>query len=604
MILKSLYDYYNRCDDLAPEGLEYKELSFIIVIDREGRFVRLEDKRTDKKSSSQFLVAKSVNRTSSPVANVLWDNCSYVLGISDASFPLDNPPEDPAKLRKKEKEREKEVAKNKKNHATFTKKIANLEKVFSWDEGIKAIGKFYAQEASNMSLLEQDPLWEQLRKNLIKNVSFMLDGDTTIVASQQDLLSEIQLMAADDHSDAVKALCLITGHPGPAIESTTPTPIAGGKSNGRLVAFQVNSGYDSYGKKKCYNAPISEKAEFAYSTALNRLLSKDSKNKFYIGTRTYLFWASSNDQTSLDAEESLYSMFGASSEDDPNRKIEQVRKVFNDIFSGIRPTSDDDRFFFLGLAPNAARIAVVYWNECKLKDFAKIILRHFDDMEIIDGRGDDKKKPYQGLHQMLGAVTLDGKSSDVQPNLPDVTIKSMLQGTPYPVTLFQACIRRIKAEQEVTPYNSPCRPAILKAYLNRINDNNKKIEVMLDKQNNNVGYLCGRLFATLEKIQEDANHIHNIRERYLNAASSTPSAVFPTILNLSVHHLEKLSGGQQVFFGKIEQEIIDKLPADGFPAHLDLADQGRFFIGYYHQRQDFFKRKDDGQTEKESDDIK
>ena len=142
--------------------------------------------------------------------------------------------------------------------------------------------------------------------------------------------------------------------------------------------------------------------------------------------------------------------------------------------------------------------------------------------------------------------------------------------------------------------------AILKAYLNRINDdNNKKIEVMLDKNNTNQGYLCGRLFAVLDRIQEDANGINSIRERYLNSASSTPAAVFATILNLSSHHLENLSSeGKKVFYEKIKQEIIDKISADGFPAHLDLQDQGRFFVGYYHQRQDFFTRKDGTEIEK------
>lgn len=293
-------------------------------------------------------------------------------------------------------------------------------------------------------------------------------------------------------------------------------------------------------------------------------------------------------------------MFGATEDDDPNKRIELACQVFKDIFSGKRPVSDEDKFYFLGItAPNPARIAVVYWNECKLKDFARIILRHFDDMEIIDTRSDDKKRPYQGLHQMMGAVTLRGKSSDVQPNLPDATIKSILQGLPYPVSLVQACIRRVRAEQDISPYGSPCRVAILKAYLNRINDNNKKIEVMLDKQNDNVGYLCGRLFATIEKIQEEANNIHNVRDRYLNAASSAPSTVFATLLNLSQHHLEKLSQNRQIFFQKTEQEIIGKLPADGFPSHLDLNDQGRFFVGYYHQRQDFFTSKEDKEeTEK------
>ena len=114
---------------------------------------------------------------------------------------------------------------------------------------------------------------------------------------------------------------------------------------------------------------------------------------------------------------------------------------------------------------------------------------------------------------------------------------------------------------------------------------------MLDKENTNQGYLCGRLFAVLDKIQEDANNISSIRDRYMNAASSTPSAVFATILNLSVHHAEKLEEGRRVFYEKIKQEIIEKLSANGFPTHLDLQDQGRFFIGYYHQRQEFFTTK-------------
>lgn len=120
---------------------------------------------------------------------------------------------------------------------------------------------------------------------------------------------------------------------------------------------------------------------------------------------------------------------------------------------------------------------------------------------------------------------------------------------------------------------------------------------MLDKENQNEGYLCGRLFAVLDKIQEDVNGIHSIRERYMNSASATPAMVFATILNLSTHHLEKLNCGRQVFYEKLKQEIISKLDASGFPTHLDLQDQGRFFVGYYHQRQALFSGKENNETE-------
>ena len=370
--------------------------------------------------------------------------------------------------------------------------------------------------------------------------------------------------------------------------------IPGSQATAKLVAFQVNSGYDSYGKSKCGNAPISKDAEFAYTTALNTMLGKDSHNKFRVGNRTFLFWASSNNDTAEQVEEMFFDLVGFSEEtnDDPNEKVDQVKKVFTAIYSGSLKTNLDDRFYILGLAPNSARIAVVYWSETSLKDFAEMILKHFDDMEIIDGR--KEKKPYMGIKDILSAVTLNGKQSEATPNLPESILRSIFQGLPYPYTLFSACIRRIMAENGEQGGIRICRIAILKAYLDRTNDKNKKIEKMLDKSNTNQGYLCGRLFAVLDKIQEDANHTNTIRERYMNAASSTPASVFATILNLSSHHQENLPNeGRKVFFEKIKQEIIDKISADGFPAHLDLQDQGRFFVGYYHQRQDFFSKKED-----------
>ena len=326
------------------------------------------------------------------------------------------------------------------------------------------------------------------------------------------------------------------------------------------------------------------------------MLQKGSHNKFCVGNRTFVFWASSNNEASEQTEESLFDLLGYTEEevDDPNAKIEQVRKVFTAIYSGSLKTSLEDRFYILGLAPNSARIAVVYWSESSLREFAGKILQHFKDMEIIDTRKEGK--PYMGIKDMLAAVTLSGKQSEATPNLPEAIVNSIFQGTTYPFTLFSACIRRIRAESGSHDKKAIriARMAIIKAYLNRTNSNNQKIEIMLDKSNTNQGYLCGRLFAVLDKIQEDANGISSIRERYMNAASATPASVFATILNLSSHHMEKLTNdGKKIFFEKMKQEIMDKIPATGFPAHLNLQDQGRFFIGYYHQRQEFFTKKEE-----------
>lgn len=570
MILRALYDYYHRCGDLPTFGMELKEIGFLIVINKEGKFLRFEDRRIDKKSAQQFLVKKSVGRSSAPVANYLYDNSQYVFGYSDKG----------------------DMDKMRKYFDTFKNKVYDICDHTPGDESLQALKAFYSQEPKDIvEAMHSDPLWEDVNKNLSKKYSlfsFILEGDTQIIASKTELVNLVET-----ESNSMGSLCLVTGERKDTVEVTTATMIPGSQATAKLISFQVNSGYDSYGKQKGNNAPISEEAEFAYTTALNHLLRSNSHNKFLVGSRTYLFWASSNSKASHTAEDSLFALFGhVEKEDDPNARLDLVRKAFLSIYNGEVPAEKDDRFYILGLAPNSARIAVVYWAEIPLKEFASIINRHFEDMEIIDGR--KERKPYAGLHSILGTVTQSGKSSDATPNLPDAVVKSIFQGVPYPASLYQSCIRRIRAEQTITI----ARAAIIKAYLNRLNDNNnQKLNIMLDKGNNNQGYLCGRLFAALDKIQEDANGIHSIRERYMNSASATPSTVFATILNLSSHHLEKLNPGRQIYFEKLKQEIIAKLDADGFPAHLDLQDQGRFFVGYYHQRQDFFLSKEDKEQE-------
>lgn len=560
MILKALYDYYQRSgEEVAPLGLEYKQIGFIIVLDKDGHFLRFEDRRLDKKSAQQFLVMKSVGRSSAPVANYLYDNSQYVFGYSDKG-DLDS---------------------MRKYFDTFKSKVAEIYGMYSENKAIQAVYAFYQQEPSAIvEAMQQDALWDDIAKNLNKKYStfsFLIDGDTEIVASKRDLMN---LATPEDTVEG--KLCLVTGKHSKTVEVTTATMIPGSQATAKLVAFQVNSGYDSYGKTKGNNAPISEDAEFAYTTALNHMLRPDSHNKFMVGNRTFLFWASSASQAAKESEDSLFALLGRPETDDdnPNRRIELVRSTFMAIYNGKLSAEKDDTFYILGLAPNSARIAVVYWSEMPLRDFAGVISRHFEDMEMVDIR--KEKKPYVGLHSILGSVTLGGKSSDAIPNMPDAVVKSIFQGLPYPISLFQACIRRVRAEQSI----NVVRAAIMKAYLNRLNDNNhKNIESMLDKENNNQGYLCGRLFAVLENLQYAANKQDSIRSSYMNAASSTPAAVFSTILKLSNSHYGKLSKenkGLAVFFDNQKKEIMAMI--QDFPTTLDLGDQGRFFLGYYHQK--------------------
>lgn len=562
MILRALYDYYNRCEGLAQKGLELKEIGYLIVIDKDGSFLRIESRMKDKKTAQAFIVLQTVKRSGKKyIPNYLWDNYEYVIGGSGESS---------------------------KKNKTFINMIAAFKEQAVNDSYLDAIAKFYKNNGAIEETIKKDLLYDEMLKSN-KNISFLLQGEFKIAAEDKTVWD----LVLNRNDEGMNGICLVTGQKNSI--SRLHSTIKLTKDTGPLVSFKTDRGFDSYGKEQGFNAPIGKNAEFAYTTALNAMLQKGSHNKFGVGDRTFVFWASSNSKVAEQTEESLFDLLGITDEelDDPNAKIEQVRKVFASIDSGSLKTSLDDRFYILGLAPNAARIAVVYWSECSLKEFAGMILRHFKDMEVIDTRRD--KKPYMGINSMLAAVTRhsnDGKwRNNITPNLTESIVKSIFQGKAYPFTLFSACICRIRAETSSKDNVCIARIAIMKAYLNRTNSNNKKIKIMLDESNTNQGYLCGRLFAVLDRIQELAKEKSSIHERYMNAASATPASVFPTILNLSSHHMEKLEGKKNIY-EKIKQEIIDKIPAAGFPAHLDLLDQGRFFIGYYHQRQDFFTKKE------------
>lgn len=582
MILQALYDYYQRKaadpeSNIAPKGYEWKEIPFIIVIDKEGNFINLEDTRSGEgrlRRAKSFLVLKTKGRPgskASEIANVLWDHWGYVLGQ----------PKDAT---------EKAQGDAIKQNNTFVSQIIQISKKYPANDQFAAVCKFYENGDSIPSLLQQEN-WKECYKIPGCNLSFRIVGESGIVAEHDDLRKDVE---ADNFSDDLEqtqstdGVCLITGEKLPIAILHSATSIPGGKSGGKLVGFQKNSGYDSYNKEQGLNAPVSKKAEDAYTTALNVLLGKDSKNKFNIADTTVIFWS----QKQNDFENQFSFFFSAPAKDDPDQNIREVKALFESIHTGKLNAEGDTQFYILGLAPNAARVSIRFWKTGKVADFATNIAKHFEDLEIVRSKNDQKE--YFSLFNLLSNVSFEFKVDNIPPSLAGKVIESMLDGTKYPDTLQQQCIRRIRAEQNV----NRIRAAILKAYLNRKGtiyiSNEKLITMSLDLDNKNQGYLCGRLFAVLEKIQEDAQPGINatIKDRYYGAASSTPVTVFGRLLNLSNHHLAKLGGGGKTYYEKMIQEIMSGVSSSGLPAHLSLDDQSRFAIGYYHQRQELFTKKE------------
>ncbi len=573
MILQALYDYYQRKaadpeSGIAPEGFEWKEIPFVIVIDQNGNFVSLEDTREGegkKKKAKQYLLPKSVVRTGPrgwQTSFLLWDHYGYVLGHARS-------------------ESDKDRAMAEKQMPSFIKRIQNLPADVKSDEGVMAVIRFY--ENVEYEKVKEAENWDECTKIVGCNMSFRLDGEFDLVPCRDAIKMYVESQIGDGADDAT-GLCLVIGKNAEIARIHSDTPI--NKDSKKFVSFQKSSGYDSYGKEQAFNAPISKSAEFAYTTALNMLLGKESKNKVQVGDATTVFWSEKEDVF----EEDFPAFFGYS-KDNPDADVQAVKSLYEGIKSGHAQTDSKTRFYVLGLAPNSARISVRFWHTGTIAEFAGNIRRHFDDLEIIRS---PKDSGHFSMFWLLSAMGHEGKVDNVPPNLSGQIFQSVITGGLYPATMLQQAIRRIRATQDVTRIQA----SILKAYLNRFSriykTKEKEITVALDPTNDNPGYRLGRLFAVLEKIQEEASPGLNatIRDRFYGAASSTPVTVFPQLLKLKNHHLSKLeNAGRRVNFERMLADVFEGI-GNEMPSHLSMEDQARFAIGYYHQRQDFFKKKD------------
>ena len=560
MILQALCDYYERKPDLPRSGFETKSIPFVIEIDHAGQVVQIEDTRNvegKKKISRNFLVPQGEKKTSGIVANLLWDNAEYVLGVTSRSKP----------------DRVQE------QHAAFQMRLNELALRIE-DAGLKAVSLFF--KVADQTRLEADPLWpEILESNPV--LTFRLNGDRELICQRPVVRAALEENAV---ADITQITCLISGKPDQF--ERLHTAIRGVRdaqtSGANIVSFNKEA-FNSFGKEQGANAPVGKRAAFAYTTALNYLLSKESTQRIQVGDASTVFWS----ETQTELEDIFADLFDEPSKDDPAKQTRAVEALFKSPKMGVLTDGGGDtRFYVLGLAPNAARISIRFWLIGTISEMSARIRQHFDDLQIAHA---SFEKPHLSLFRLLVSTAAQGKVDNITPNLAGEFMRAILAGLPYPATLLQAVIRRIRAEREV---KYP-RAALVKACLNRqirySQSKKKEITVSLDENNNNPGYRIGRLFAALEKVQEEAvNPGATIRDRFYGAASSTPVTVFANLMKLKNHHLAKLEAGRTRYFEKLIGQIMSDI--NDFPPHLSLADQGRFAIGYYHQRQAFFTKSE------------
>lgn len=583
MILQALVKHYENLveeEKVSKQGWCSAKVSYEIELSKEGEIkniicLKIEEERGKKTviRPQNLLVPEMVTRSSGVSANFLCDNAKYLLGISQEKDEKDKKRAEECFLAARDKHL------SLLNHAE--------------GEMAKAICLFFQnwkpEKAMEYPKISEN--WED-----ITDGGNLIFGMGTHYAQDDMQIKRIWDNRKMEINQEAKGICLVTGEQEEISRIHRGIKgVPGAQSSGAaLVSFNAPS-FESYGKEQSYNAPVGKYAEFAYTTALNYLLS-DRKNSLQIGDTMVVFWAESGKTDYQDAF--LECM------EPPIDNQEELKGLFERIQEGKpiiikgNELNPEQRFYILGLAPNAARLSVRFFYENSFGKILKNISEHYKRMEIIKPKWEENQ--YLGVQEML-FETVNKKSTDKKPisNMATMTFRAILSGDRYPARLYSDTLIRIRAEQDEKKLSWK-RMSIIKTYLIH-NYKWKEGEnyMGLNEESNDIAYVLGRLFSVLESIQADANPgiQATIRDRYFNSACGTPASVFPVLIKLKNSHMKKIGRekeGTKKYYEKLFADIMWKInEQEGFPKRLSLEEQGKFALGYYHQIQKKYEKREE-----------
>jgi len=578
MILQSLNQLYRRLPDIDRPGFAPMGLSWAIVLSSTGELQSLHPLRQKADRGSKLIptpmsAPSPGKRTSGDKAGFVADKTDYVLGFDPIAT---NDVKAAEKLTKRfQLFRDTHLAaRDRISHPDFDLVCRFLE---TWNPQAPDL----SDRLSNAANAPTDEI-------VGSNVTFQISGKTTFVHQLPEVIDYWSNLNAAD-TESPQGFCLISGQLQPLARLHDPAikGVAGAQSSGAsIVSFNLGA-FTSYGKEQGLNAPVGSASAFAYCTTLNWLLARKER-RFRIGDATTVFWT----DESTPAETLLpWMMSGVPDAEDTTTKL-RVRDILDKISRGTLGRDElgdpDVSYYILGLSPNASRLSVRFWHTGHLGELIDNLKLYLNQLELVRQWDETNSKNPEPIHpssyQLLRQTARE--ADGIPPLLGGALMRSILLGADYPSGLITAVHNRIRAERDVTYLKA----AILKAWL--IRNHQQSVTTMLDETNTNPGYRLGRLFAVLEKAQQDALPGINstIRDRFYAGASATPRAVFGRLLRTYQHHLGKLGTGARIFREKQTQEILSTL--NDFPAHLNLQDQSQFALGYYHQRKDFFTKKE------------
>ena len=578
MILQALAQYYEALLDagkITRPGWAKTKVSFALCLDDAGQITQLLHLQKEIQRGKKTVLAPQeldmpspVKRTVGVAANFLCDNSSYLLGADDKGKPARS------------------------RECFNTAKALHLALLKDVDSpAAQAIVRFFeswdpAQAAEHPALRED---WADLMKG--GNLTFWYQAAPA--AADPAIAAAWQRRYESGGEEAEDALCLVTGQHTtlarlhPSIKGVAGAQVIGAS----LVAFNAPA-FCSYEHEQGANAPTGEYAAFAYATALNTLLA-DRDYVCRVGDTTIVFWAANAEPAYQDfMTDSLFN--DSYSEQDLLATLHQLANGESIDWDQTR-LDPAIRFYVLGLAPNAARLSVRFFWQNSFGTLARNIARHYERLDIV--RPSFDKIPtlpvWRLVKETVRRPAPGAAPADPSPRLAGDLLLAVLNDTPYPATLLDGVSLRIRAERDVPRGKA----AILKAYYQR-NSSDKTIkEVMtveLNEQSAYLPYVLGRLFSVLEAVQQSANPGINttIKDRYFNSASATPAAVFPLLINLAQKHLAKLDGGLATYYEKKITELNSRITCT-LPARMSLPEQSAFQIGYYHETQKRYAKKEE-----------
>lgn len=598
MIINSLYRYYEMLSErpnseVPSQGYNTAKVSFAFNLSETGDLldiIPLGEQKGKRNIPMVMQVPEQQKRSGSGVnPNFLCDNSMYMIGV-DTKKNIDRA--------------QRAFEASQKLHSLILDDIDDL--------GAKAVCNYFKKWVPERAM--DHPALKDLYDDVLSgnNIVFRLHGQAGYIHSRPKVKDAWMRYRRQNVSD-VTGQCLVTGNIEP-IARLHPSikGVNGAQSSGAsLVSFNLDA-FTSYGKTQSYNAPVSERVSFGYTTILNYMLASERQKIQLEPNTTVVFWSESTNN--VVAENLMFELLdpsGSNSEiiysESTTASDFETTQLVHDILSRMRNGQPinidsekldlDSRFYILGLSPNNSRLSVRFWHVDSFGVLLSRMALHYSDLSIVCPMATDEP----GListSKILQEIAPLGDQKRISPLLGGALMRSILSGRSYPQGLYTAVISRVRADQKV----NYIRAGILKACLIRNTrlrsqeDHNKSkmkslevnITMSLDKESTNTAYRLGRLFAVLEKAQQDANPGLNatIRDRYFGAASATPRAVFPQLLRLNQHHISKAEYGD--WLDKQIQEILVELKA--FPSHLNLEEQGLFMLGYYHQRQAFYEK--------------